>query len=159
MKGWGLLSKTLYASTKIVMQFFLSIVNCIDHYLMVNTPASLGWRLLGQSGWSFSCVLGFSLQIFNWEFSLNGNWSINLFLCWVFILFIFYSYQSNCDLEKKNQVVFLLFPFCEIIWGILGLTFLWSLVKFYTKILCTWTFLGSRLLITAFYFTRCHRSV
>ena len=52
--------------------------------------------------------------------------SVILFLCWVFM---WLGYKGTCGLIQMNWAMFLLILLCEIIWGVLMLTFLWMSCK------------------------------
>lgn len=80
--------------------------------------------LYDHGSWSFWCVLKFGLQIYYWEFLHLCSYKRLLcnFLWWIFIWFM---YQSNCGLIKRIGQCFPLFLFCEIIWRALGLILFW----------------------------------
>lgn len=108
-------------------------------------PASLGRNLLDHGWWYFWCFLDSVCKYF-FIYVHKRSWSAILFLCWVFMWF---EYQSNCDLIKRNWAIFLLFLFCEIIWRALALILLWKSDRIWAKTIWSWPLLIRRLLTMA----------
>ena len=90
-------------------------------HLLNVISAFLGWRLLHNGRWLFEVSLESVCEYFH-IYILNRNWSVSLFISWIFI----YIGIIINDTHKMNVDLFLLFLFYGIIWELV-LIFLWKI--------------------------------
>lgn len=100
------LVKGLSASIKIISFFFpfrfffLWLITFTDFSVYQTKTVSMGWNLLENGRWYFFFWLHSWIQFLRIVLSNyvhEENWSVNLFLCWIFILF---EIQSIYGLKK-----------------------------------------------------------
>jgi hypothetical protein len=129
IKWHSILSKALSVSNEIIIwllsfSLFQLWITFTDFHTLNHPWISL-WSLLDHDRWSFLCVLGFGLQIFYWIFFVVmftikiGLWFF--FLYWVFMWF---GYYSNCGFIKWIRQCSFCFYFFGIILTTLALTLL-----------------------------------
>lgn len=107
-----LLKSSFFFSFRI---FFLWLITFTDFSVYQTIIASMGWSLLENDRCLFVCFFLHSwIQFLRTALSNYvhvKNWSVNLFLCWIFILF---GIQSTCGLKKLIEQCYIFCYFSTI---------------------------------------------